>query len=86
MLLLCKYIHNYTEKPINILHRGFRITTGSATYYEIERNFKNRLGLPYNNCIFDLDEFTLNKTIIDYYKSKNDSYSQGNVFVCGVEI
>lgn len=73
---LAIYIHNYTEKPINILHRGFRITTGSTTYYQIERNFENRLGIPYNDCILDLNEFSLNKTIIDYYQRVNDSYSQ----------
>jgi len=39
-----------------------------------------RLDWPYNDCLIDCDDFSLNKTIINYIKSTNRTYTQQNCY------
>ncbi len=69
-------IHNHTSPPYDLENGGYWLKTGSVNYFEIERVFNEKLPEPYNDCLEDVDSFKLNKTIIDYIKELEKSYSQ----------
>ncbi len=78
--ILTIYIHNYSYAPLTIYNKGFQITAGNKYLFNIERVFNLKLDNPYNDCLFDINTFELNKTIINYMLSKNISYSQRDCF------
>jgi len=53
---------------------------------KIARTEENKLGLPYNQCYKDANEFPMNKTIIDYIKTKNVAYKQRYCFKLCTEL
>ena len=42
----------------------------------MDKQVENQLGMPFNQCFNDVNEFSLNKTIIDYILLQRRSYSQ----------
>ena len=73
---LIVYIHNNTIMPSTIYNKGIYISAGFENYFIISRIFDEKLEYPYNDCIKNISEFSLNKTIIDFIKSKKWEYSQ----------
>lgn len=51
---------------------------GSWSHLVVERIFDKKLGEPYNQCLNDVNEFKLNKTLINHIKSLNEVYEQVN--------
>ena len=64
-----KDLHQHFQKDCNF---------NLSYYIGIDKLTDNKLGLPYNNCYNDVTDFDLNKTIINYIKSKNQTYTQVN--------
>ena len=64
------YIHNNTDRPDSINHKGYYFSSGSVNYFNIKRTLDQRLGLPYNNCFKNVSESDLNQTVI---KSMNEN-------------
>lgn len=73
-------IHNVSNKPMSLYNRETYISSGYKTYFEIERVFNHKLEEPYNNCINDIAQFKLNRTIINIIKNSNIIYSQKECF------
>jgi hypothetical protein len=73
---LIVYIHNHTIMPSTIYNKGIYISAGFENYFIISRIFDEKLEYPYNDCIKNISEFSLNKTIIDFIKNKKWEYSQ----------
>ena len=46
-------VHNQSEVPFT-LNEGINIHPGTKTYISVNREFKNKLGNPYSNCLNDL--------------------------------
>jgi hypothetical protein len=74
------YIHNYTKNPINIYKKGTIISSGTNNYFLIKRTLDQKLETPYNDCLKDINQFSFNKTIIDYLNKTNRKYSQVDCF------
>ena len=70
------YIHNYTERPLTLLNKGFTVLSGTKSFFLVERTFNERLEFPYNDCLKDPADFKLNKTVINYFIDNNRTYSQ----------
>jgi hypothetical protein len=68
--------HNHSSPPINVDDGCFWITSGTWNYFQVERIFTEKLGEPYNDCLKELKDFKLNRTIIDLILSLNRIYSQ----------
>ena len=51
--------------PLNMYSSVNWITTGSQNYFQIERIFHENLGYPYNNCLKNVSEFHLNRTLLN---------------------
>ena len=66
--------HNHTIKPIDLRNKGLRISTGSKNFFQIERTFDEKLEKPFNECYKNVNNFELNKTLIDYMSKTNNSY------------
>ena len=65
------YIHNYTENPKNFYKKGTIISSGANNYFLIKRTLDQKLETPYNDCLKDINQFSFNKTIIDYLNKTN---------------
>jgi len=52
------------------------IKSSEYNYLGIQRTVEEKLGLPYNDCFKDLNQFPLNKEIINHLKKNNRSYKQ----------
>ncbi len=77
------HIHNHSSSPYDMDDGGYWIKPGSWNYYQVERVFNKILGQPYSECVEDINNFKLNKTIIQFIKDLNRSYSQKECFhVC----
>ncbi len=74
------FIHNYTLPPFDLTHLGFWLSTGSNNFFQIEREFNEKLEAPYNQCLKDVNTFEFNKTIINYIINSNRSYRQIDCF------
>jgi len=74
------YIHNETFKPTTIANKGYTFGSGCYNFYIINRVYDQKLEYPYNNCYKRVDEHAKNKTIIDYIKNKNWSYTQNECY------
>jgi len=70
------YIHNNTDRPDSIYHKGYYFSSGSVNYFNIKRTLDQRLGLPYNNCFKNVSESDLNQTVIKSMNENNIEYSQ----------
>jgi hypothetical protein len=81
-LLLKIFLHDVNLPPTiqyNNIHESYiQINFNLSYYIVIEKTEDNKLGLPYNNCYNDVSEFNLNKTIVNYIKSINKTYTQVN--------
>jgi len=79
---LAVWVHNRTSPPKIELNNGgplndpIRISPGLFNNIAIERIEESKLEEPYNPCLKDVTTFTKNKTIIDYFLTRNESYSQ----------
>jgi hypothetical protein len=74
------FIHNYTENPKNIYRKGSIISSGTNNYFLVKRTLDQKLESPFNSCLKDINQFALNKTIIDYLNKTNRKYSQVECF------
>jgi hypothetical protein len=76
------FLHDVNLPPsvqyYNTFEPYIRINFNLSYYIGIDKLTDNKLGLPYNNCYNDVTDFNLNKTIIDYIKSINQTYTQVN--------
>jgi hypothetical protein len=62
---------------------GFDLIKNSVSlfqHYQKERVFIEKLSAPYNDCLEDVDSFGQNKTIINYMKRLEKSYSQNECY------
>ena len=75
-------IHEYDLPPkiefYNIHETMFLLDKNFRYFIIIDKTIENKLGLPYNNCYENISDFSLNKTIINYIQSINQSYNQIN--------
>lgn len=80
---LAIWVHNASSPPrrqfmnnhngeINFASAGF------TTHLVIEKTFDTKLGEPFNSCLKNVDDFTQNKTIINYMKNNNETYNREN--------
>jgi hypothetical protein len=72
------YIHNHTQMPATIYHKGHFIQSGSFNYFKIKRTYDQKLEFPYNNCYKNVSKSEYhNQTIIDYLNNeKKREYTQ----------
>jgi len=70
------YMHNVTDKPETIYHKGKYISSGSFNYFIMKRIYDQKLDLPYNNCFKNVSESDYNQTIIDLMKFKKRKYTR----------
>jgi hypothetical protein len=75
------WIHNQSSPPRLLPfnnHYSDRLLIPQSFYSQIviDRQREEQLGSPFSNCLNNLDEFHLNKTIIDYINSARETYSQ----------
>ncbi len=69
-------IHNQSSPPFELFNSGFWMRPGSWNYFEVERVLNERLSYPYSDCLNDPEEFSLNKTLINYFINTSRIYSQ----------
>jgi hypothetical protein len=67
-------IHNQSSPPSELYNTGFWMRPGSWNYFEVERVLNERLSYPYSDCLNDPEEFSLNKTLINYFINTNRIY------------
>jgi len=76
------FLHDVNFPPnlqyYNIFEPYIKINFNLSYFIGIDKLTENKLGLPYNNCYNDVTDFNSNKTIIDYIKSINQTYTQLN--------
>jgi hypothetical protein len=77
---LIVYIHNHTQMPVTIYNKGKYFSKGLNTHIIIEKIYDKKLESPYNDCLKDVSQYPLNKTIINYLKHKNREYTQKECF------
>jgi hypothetical protein len=70
------YIHNNTIMPSTIYNKGIFISAGFENYFIISRIFDEKLEYPYNDCVKNISEFSINKTIIGFMNYKKWEYTQ----------
>ncbi len=70
------WIHNKTSPPLIGGHDEIIVLPGYNNFISVERTFEYKLGEPYNQCLKDVSKFEKNKTIIDYFLERNQSYTQ----------
>ena len=68
-------IHNQSQVPFT-LNNGINIQPGTETYVSVNREFTNKLGIPYSNCLNDLSNPPNNyaETLFSYFDSLNITY------------
>lgn len=69
------HIHNNSLIPLNLYNKGYHIAPGIRYFFNIERTYIQLLEYPYNDCLKDPNDFTKNKTIIDFIQ-KSAVYTQ----------
>lgn len=71
------YVHIHENSMSIINPRIYMpLSSGLVNYFKIKKILTRKLTKPFNDCMDDLDSFNQNKTIIDYLKLKNRTYSQ----------
>lgn len=73
------YRHNFVHFNNHYEDRVF-VSANSYTEVIIHKVIEVKLGEPYNDCLNDITQFKYNKTIIDFIRKINDSYSQEKCF------
>jgi hypothetical protein len=73
-------IHNHSSPPNDMENEVYFLNPGSLNYFEIERVFNEQLEEPYNECLKDVRQFKLNKTIIEHIFETDRIYSQNYCF------
>ena len=66
--------HNHTVKSKDLRNKGLRISTGTKNFFQIERTFDEKLEKPFNDCYKNVNNFDLNKTLINFMRKTSDSY------------
>jgi len=74
------FIHNQSLPPIDLFTRSFLLMPGSLNYFELDREYNNKLSAPYSNCLNDVNLFQSNKTIIDFFQKENRAYTHDDCF------
>jgi len=78
------WVHNVSSPPKfnlynNHLGNSILISANTQTQIIIDKIIEKKLGLPYNQCYLNVNEFPNNKTIIDYISQTiNETYKQTN--------
>jgi len=78
------WVHNVSSPPIfnhynNHLGNSILISANTQTQIIISKIIEKKLGLPYNPCYLNVNEFPYNKTIINYISQTiNETYKQTN--------
>ena len=78
------FIHNYSRKPLDIgiandlNGNGLFASSGFVTDLTVTKIQSVRLPQPYNDCLKNVNDFTLNKTLINEILRNNESYYQQN--------
>jgi hypothetical protein len=70
------FIHNHTFKPSAITNRGYWISSNTDFSIVLKKIFDQKLEQPFNDCYKNISEFNLNKTLIEFFQTKNLEYSQ----------
>jgi hypothetical protein len=70
------FIHNHTFKPSTIINKGYWISSNTDLSIVLKKIFDQKLEQPFNDCYKNISEFNLNKTLIEFFQSKNLEYSQ----------
>jgi len=73
-------IHNQSDPPYSMENGGYWLKTGSLNYFQVDREFVDKLPQPYNDCIKEVKDYKNNSTIIDQILKKSEKYSQINCF------
>jgi hypothetical protein len=73
-------IHNESDPPYSMENGGYWLKTGSFNYFQIEREFTNKLSKPYNDCLKNVSKYKYDKTVIDDILNRGEKYSQLNCF------
>ena len=72
---LAVWIHNKSASP-SIERSIIEVRSNSSYYIEVERTFESKLEEPYNNCLKDVSTFKKNKTLVEIFLKKKETYSQ----------
>jgi hypothetical protein len=78
---LLVYIHNHTQTPISIYNKGYYLSSGNLNKFSVKRIFDQKLDYPFSKCIKDLNVYSFNKTIFDYFSKKNIKYTKKDCIV-----
>jgi len=71
------WIHDVASPPLDHhIGKSKFVSNSAATHLTVQKMVENKLGLPYNQCYKDLNDFHLNKTLIKYMESTNINYDQ----------
>ncbi len=70
------FIHNQTFKPSTIINKGYWISSNTDLSIVLKKIFDQKLEQPFNDCYKNISEFNLNKTLIEFFQTKNLEYSQ----------
>jgi len=62
------------------------VEENAFTFLSIHKTIEKRLENPYNDCYKDLSKFPLNKTIINYIQSKNNTYRRTDCLALCLEV
>jgi hypothetical protein len=68
--VLIVHIHNHTQMPASIYNNRRFISEGFNTYFVIRQSYDQKLESPFNDCFKDVSHFQIDRTIINYLKSR----------------
>jgi hypothetical protein len=74
-------IQNHTFLSKTIFNRGYYVFSDTNIVFNIKRIYDQKLEYPYNDCFRNIFDFNLNKTLIQFFKTKNLQYSQKECFL-----
>ena len=78
---LAVWIHNSSAPPKREFMNNYYgennfASAGSFSHFIVEKQIDTKLDEPYNSCLKDIDSFKLNKTLVNYIKTKKEIYNQ----------
>ena len=73
---LAVWIHNKTSPPLIEGRNEIIASPERLNHISVEKTFESKLEEPYNHCLKNVSTFNKNKTIIDFFLNKKQSYSQ----------
>jgi hypothetical protein len=77
---LLVFLHNKSSPPFTVNDGGIWISSGSLSYFELNRIFYNKLSAPYNDCLKNVSLFKSNRTLIKYIQNSNRIYAQSDCY------